>query len=66
MKKGIEQLNCHPHIWVIEKSYVYQSTAMYQTDQEDFYNVVVEIESNFNPNPIQIQLKSESKPNTNH
>ena len=44
LKKAIHHLNNHPHIWVIEQSYVYQSPAMYQTEQDDFYNMVVEID----------------------
>ena len=49
LKKGIQQLNKHPHIWVTDKSHVYQSPAMYQTNQDDFYNMVVEIDTNLIP-----------------
>ncbi len=39
LQKATHQLNNHPHIWVIKQSYVYQSPAMYQTDQDDFCNI---------------------------
>ena len=57
MKQGIHQLNDHPHIWVIEQSHVYQSPAMYQTDQGDFYNMVVEIDTNLIPVDLLTELK---------
>ena len=57
LKKCIHQLNEHPHIWVIEQSYVYQSPAMYQTDQEDFYNMVVEIDTNLIPVDLLSEIK---------
>ena len=49
LKKGIGLLNNHPHIWVIDQSHVYQSAPLYHTDQEDFYNMVVEIDTNLIP-----------------
>ena len=49
LKKGICLLNNHPHIWVIDQSHVYQSAPLYQTDQEDYYNMVVEINTNLIP-----------------
>ena len=49
LKKGIHLLNNHPHIWVIGQSHVYQSAPLYHTDQEDFYNLVVEINTNLIP-----------------
>ena len=49
LKKGIHLLNNHPHIWVIDQSHVYQSAPLYHTDQEDFYNLVVEIDTNLIP-----------------
>ena len=33
---GIDMLNSHPHIWVTEKSHVYQSPAMYNIDQNKY------------------------------
>ena len=50
-------MNDHAHIWVIEQSHVYQSPAMYYSEQEDFYNMVIEIETNLNP----LQLLDEVK-----
>ena len=57
LKKGIIQLNDHPHIWVTDQSHVYQSSAMYQTDQDDFYNMVVEIDTNLVPIDLLAELK---------
>ena len=54
---GIQQLNDHAHIWVIDESHVYQTPAMYSSDQQDFYNMVIEIETNLNP----LQLLDEVK-----
>ncbi len=49
LKNGIIMLNQHPHIWVTDKSHVYQSPPMYVTDQEEFYNMVVKIDTNLIP-----------------
>ncbi len=57
LKKGIHQLNDHPHIWVSVHSHVYQSPAMYQTDQDDFYNMVVEVNTNFIPVDLLTEIK---------
>ena len=57
LKKGIQRLNDHAHIWVIDQSHVYQSPAMYYRNQEDFYNMVIEVETNLNP----LQLLDEVK-----
>ena len=57
LMNGIQQLNDHAHIWVIEESHVYQTPAMYSSDQQDFYNMVIEIETNLNP----LQLLDEVK-----
>ena len=57
LKQGIHQLNDHPHIWVIEKSHVYQSSAMYQKDQTDFYNMVIEIDTNLIPIDLLTEIK---------
>ena len=57
LKKGIHQLNDHPHIWVTDQSHVYQSPAMYQTDQDDFYNMVVEIDTNLIPVDLLTEIK---------
>ena len=57
LMNGIQQLNDHAHIWVIDESYIYQTPAMYSSDQQDFYNMVIEIETNLNP----LQLLDEVK-----
>ena len=49
LKNGIHHLNDHPHIWVTDQSHVYQSPALYQADQDNFYNMVVEIDTNLIP-----------------
>ena len=58
LKKGIHQLNDHPHIWVTDQSHVYQSPPMYQTDQDDFYNMVVEIDTNLIPIDLLTEIKN--------
>ena len=57
LQKAIHQLNDHPHVWVIKQSHVYQSPAMYQTDQDDFYNIVVEIDTNLIPVDLLIEIR---------
>ena len=57
LKQGIKLLKDHAHIWVIDQSYIYESKPMYYKDQDNFYNMVVEIEMNLNP----IQLLDEVK-----
>ena len=57
LNKGIQQLNDHPHIWVTVQSHVYQSPAMYYTDQDDFYNMVVEIDTNLIPIDLLTEIK---------
>ena len=57
LKKGVRLLNEHAHIWVIDQSHIYQSVSMYNKNQQDFYNMVIEIETNLSP----IQLLDEVK-----
>ena len=61
LKKGIDLLNNHPHIWVINQSHVYQSTPLYHKNQEDFYNMVVEIDTNLIPVDLLTQIKKIEK-----
>ena len=68
LKSGIMLLNNHAHIWVIDESHVYQTPAMYSKDQQDFYNMVIEIETNLNPLQLlgkvkTIEIKLGRKPN---
>ena len=49
IEKGLELINAHPHIWIIKKSYTYSSSPMYNENQSDFYNMVIEIETNLTP-----------------
>ena len=61
LKKGIDLLNNHPHIWVINQSHVYQSAPLYHKNQEDFYNMVVEIDTNLIPVDLLTQIKKIEK-----
>ena len=49
LQLGMKAINKHPHIWILKKSYIYQSPPMYNIDQEDFYNMVLEIDTNLDP-----------------
>ena len=49
LQLGIKYLKEHPHIWIINESYVYESPSMYELGQYDFYNMVIEVESNLDP-----------------
>ena len=42
-------LDKHPHIWIINRSYLYESDPMYNYDQKNFYNMVIEIQTNLEP-----------------
>ena len=57
LMKGIQLLNGHSHIWVIDRSNVYQSPPMYYSGQQYFYNMVIEIVTNLEP----LQLLDEIK-----
>jgi len=46
---GINLLNNHPHIWVVNESYIYETSPMYNSNQNKFYNIVIEIETNILP-----------------
>ena len=61
LKEGIHLLNNHPHIWVIDQSHIYQSAPLYHTDQEDFYNLVVEIDTNCIPLDLLNEIKKIEK-----
>ena len=61
LKKGIHLLSNHPHIWVIDQSHIYQSAPLYNTDQEDFYNLVVEIDTNCIPLDLLNEIKKIEK-----
>ena len=58
LKKGIKFLNDHPHIWVTDQSHVYQSTPMYNLDQDDFYNMVIKLETNLTPLHLLGEIKN--------
>ena len=57
LKKGIKFLNDHPHIWVTDQSHVYQSPPMYNVDQDDFYNMVIKLETNLTPLDLLSEIK---------
>ena len=58
LKNGIISLNDHPHIWVTDKSHVYQSPAMYNTELDDVYNMVIEIDTNLIPVELLNEIKN--------
>ena len=58
LKKGIQMLSNNHHIWVIAKSHIYQSAAIHCNNQDAFYNMVIEIETNLNPLQLLDELKS--------
>ena len=49
IKNGVTFLNTHPHIWVTDYSYIYQSVPMYNVKQDDYYNMVISILTNLTP-----------------
>ena len=61
LKKGIHLLNNHPHIWVIDQSHVYESAPLYHTDQKDFYNLVLEMDTNLIPVDFLNEIKKIEK-----
>ena len=61
LKDGIMMLNEHPHIWVTDKSHVYQSPPMYNIDQDEFYNMVIEIDTNLIPVELLNEIKNIEK-----
>lgn len=61
LKNGIIMLHEHPHIWVTDKSHVYQSPPMYRVDQDEFYNMVVEIDTNLIPVDLLNEIKNIEK-----
>jgi len=68
LMNGIQQLKNHAHIWIIHESYIYQTPAMYSSDQQDFYNMVLEIETNLIPIELldevkKIEIKLGREPN---
>ena len=58
LKNGIMLLKKHPHIWVTDQSHVYQSPAMYNIDQDDFYNMVIKVETNLTPLELLKEIQS--------
>ena len=58
LQKCIKLLNDNAHIWEINCSNIYESPAMYNADQEDFYNMVIEIETNLNPLQLLDEIKN--------
>ena len=61
LKSGIDMLNAHPHIWVTEKSHVYQSPPMYNVDQDQYYNMVIAIDTNLIPVELLDTIKTIEK-----
>ena len=57
IKKGIYLIDSHPHVWIINKSHIYESTPMYNLKQTDYYNMVIQIETNFEPLDLLKEMK---------
>ena len=57
LKNCLYLLDEHPHIWITNKSHIYQSPPMYNIEQEDYYNMVIEIETNLIPIDLLNQLQ---------
>ena len=45
----IKRIDQHPHIWVTNSSFIYESEPMYNLNQDKFYNMAIEIETNLVP-----------------
>jgi len=63
LKNGIKMLNNHPHIWVIKTSYFYESPPMYNVNQNNFLNMVIEIDTNLIPQDLLTEVKKIEKLN---
>ena len=63
LKNGIIMLNNHPHIWVLKTSYIYESEPMYNTNQNSFFNMVIEIDTNLIPQDLLAAIKKIEKLN---
>ena len=61
LRSGIDMLNEHPHIWVMNKSHVYQSPPMYNLDQDQYYNMVIAIDTNLIPVELLNTIKTIEK-----
>ena len=46
---ALYELAKHPHIWITNKSFIYESKPMYLTDQANYYNMVIQIDTNLEP-----------------
>jgi len=63
LKNGIKMLNNHPHIWVLKTSYIYKTEPMYNTNQNNFFNMVIEIDTNLIPQDLLVEIKKIEKLN---
>ena len=57
LKSCMNYLDNHPHIWITDRSYIYQSKPMYYSFQDDYYNMVIKIETNLTPVELLMALK---------
>ena len=55
--ESIKQVDIHPHIWVTNSSFIYESEPMYNLNQDKFYNMVIEIETNLLPIELLAYIK---------
>ena len=62
LQLGLKCLNDHPHIWITNESYIYKSPSMYVLDKADYYNMVIEVETNLEPlNLLKVVKEIEAK-----
>ena len=52
LEKAIKQLNKQPEIKILNGSSVYETAAWGLEDQDDFYNMVIQIETSVEPNRL--------------
>ena len=57
LKKGIYLINNHPHIWIINESYIYESPPLYNIEQTYYYNMVLQIDTNLEPLDLLREMK---------
>jgi 2-amino-4-hydroxy-6-hydroxymethyldihydropteridine diphosphokinase len=58
LQNGILMLEKNPHIWVVKKSFIYKSKPMYKIDQNNFFNMVIEINTNLEPLDLLFEVKN--------
>ena len=57
LKNAITKISLNEHIKISSCSNIYQSMPMYKLNQDDFLNMVIEIETNFRPLELMKYIK---------